>query len=463
MDTAPWHAERSFLRSGWYENDSYSPVLPNLQRLPHKDPLPELASHSFKTITPRTYSAEVCRRRRADPVAEPFCRIRPLPQRGQRAGRHLQEEAERLASPEDRAAVEAVDSPFFESAFGDEAKLAELLASAPATECLRLASHLWLSPEFLATLGRSLPRLQELSLRNTRATDTAVAEVAAGCPDLRILDLGECALLQSISRISELRELRELRLPRCIHAVTTEFVSSLQAATNLEVLDLSFCPNLASKGLQDLATGVRALRWLSLTSCKRVGDEGVLAILSQNAGIEHLALALNSELTDHTMSKAVRCLRRLRHLDLSGCPQLFHLTPSSVGKHCEYIEDLVLASCAQMGDDALKQVFMRCAQLQSLDISGCHSISSDVILEGLPLVPNLKKLVLSCVPSVSDEFLYFLSRQYPNCEFMRHTRRHVDPDDLSVVLRMPAKGSTMVARPAGKAKLKKGKTKKLKG
>jgi hypothetical protein len=107
-----------FLKSGWYENDSYSSVLPNLQRAPQKDPLPELSSHTFKTVTPRPYSAEICRRRRVDLAAEPFCRIRPLPVKTYRPDTH--HDREKQTSDRTKAGlvpIEVVDSPFFRSCF----------------------------------------------------------------------------------------------------------------------------------------------------------------------------------------------------------------------------------------------------------------------------------------------------------------------------------------------------------
>jgi len=458
MDTAPWHAERSFLKSRWYQNDSYSTVLPHLQRLPIKEPLPELSTTSFKDIPPRPYSAEVCHRRPPDPAAEPFCRIRPLPARMPQIGKGVTTSE---SSQPKHPVVEVVNSPFFEAAFSDEAKLAELLSAAPATKSLRLASHHWLSPDFLVTLGTRLPRLQELNLSGTLTTDAVVAAVVAGCQELRVLDLGECELLQNISTVSEIRELRELRLPRCINAVTSEFVGSLQSSTRLEVLDLSFCPNLDSQGLQELATACRSLRWLSLTACARVTDEGVFAVTSHNAGIEHLALALNVELTDQSTSKAIRCLKRLRHLDISGCPQLSRQTPLALSKHCEYIEDISLASNSQLSDEELKPILLRCVRLRTLDLSACASISAELIIEGLTLLPELHKLVLTSVPSISDELVAYLRRRYPGCTFERHVRKHVDPDDVSYLLRMPPKDSILQPKMVKKPpkKMKKGKAK----
>lgn len=460
MDTAPWHAERSFLKSGWYNNDSYSAVLPQLQRIPMKDALPELSSLSFKNIAPRPYSAEVCRRRRADPGADAYGRIRPLPSRLQLLPEPHLSEVPGASARSERNKVETVESPFFEGTFGDETKLAELLASAPATKCLRLPSHYWLSVEFLTSLGAALPRLQELNLRNTAVTDAVVAAVVAGCPDLRSLDLGENAALQDIGRVAEVRELRELRLPRCINAVTSDFVASLQNTTLLEVLDLSFCPKLGSQGLQELSKGCRNLTWLDLVSCPGVSDEGVTAVISKNAGLEHLGLALNAELSDHHIGKAIRCLKRLKYIDISGCPRLCHHTPMALAKNCEYLEDASFASLQMFSDDDMRRLFERCSRLRSLDVSGCLNLSYDAVTEGLSRLPTLEKLVLNSVPGISDDMVMHLKTDFPGCTIQRHARKHVDADDLTYILRMPPKNSVLQARVAAKPKMKKSKGKK---
>lgn len=400
-----------------------------------------------------------------DLAAEPFCRIRPLPVKTYRPDTH--HDREKQTSDRTKAGlvpIEVVDSPFFEAAFCDETKLAELLSGAPHTERMRLASHNWLSPEFLTSLGSLLPRLKELNLRNTRVTDSAVTALAAGCRELRCLDLGECDLLQNISCIAEFRELSELWLPRCIHAVTSELVGNLHTAARLTLLDLSFCPNFDNSGLLKLSTGCRSLRWLSLSSCEGVGDEGVFAVVSHNAGIEHLELAMNLRLSDHQTGDAIRCLRRLRHLNVSGCPQLSKETPCSVGKHCEYIEEVLFAGGERIGDEEMKQLFQRCTQLRSLDIAGCRNISSDFFVECIPHAPALQKLFLSFIPSVSEELLMYLKEAKPNCAFECHAHKHADPDDLSSILRMPPKGSVMQtkgpAKTASKASKLKGKKSK---
>jgi hypothetical protein len=272
--------------------------------------------------------------------------------------------------------------------------------------------------------------------------------------------LSECKLLRDIKCIARLYELRELKASRCSDAVTSEFVGSLRAARKLVVLDLSYCPNLGDQGLEELAMGCRCLNWIDLTACKQVSEQGVLEVVKCNSSIERLDLALNTELDDHNMSKAIQYLKRLRRIDVSGCLSLWRHLPLALARFCEYIEEISLASIVQLCDDELRSILMRCSRLRSLDISGCHFISPETVLEGLPHVPKLEKLVLNLIPSISDENLATFRKLFPKCSFEHQTRTHVDPNDVSAILRMPGGlGTTMPPRAPSKKTAAKRKSK----
>mmetsp|Transcript_23859 Transcript_23859/g.43416 ORF Transcript_23859/g.43416 Transcript_23859/m.43416 type:complete len:447 (-) Transcript_23859:71-1411(-) len=421
MDTSPWHAEKSFLSSGWYQNGSYAAVLPNLRRLPPKEPVPDLSSSTFKRVPPRPYSAEVCRRRTGNEIVEPLTRLLPLPPSSCRKERP-------------QGSLETLDCHFCESDLGNEARLVEVIRHAPDLERIRLADHHWLSSDALEGLSKTrLPRLRELTLAGTYATDMTIANLVAGCPDLQILDLGGCCELTDISCVATAHELRELRLERCSNAVTAEFVGSLKALKVLEVLDLSYCATVNDKALKDLAGGCRGLRWLSLARCPSMGDEGLLAILYANPGLDHLSLALNLDtISDQALARGIRCLKRLCCLDVSGCAQIHRLVPSALAKNCEFLTDLSFASGVHLTNEELNPVFSRCSNLERLDLTCCSLITAEVFREGLMHARKLRKLVLTAVPLITDEALAQLRRDHPKITFERHYRRFNDPDDLAL-------------------------------
>jgi len=334
---------------------------------------------------------------------------------------------------------------FFDSAFSSEAELSAVLAASPQLGRLRLSDNRWLSSGFLSGIGVMLPKLTELCLRGTNAGNGAVVTFVGACPALRIVDLSNCALLTDASPVGGLRELREFRCARSPRAATSQLVAGLKAAKRLEVLDVSFSPNLGDQGLVGLAEGCRSITHLCLVSCPQVGDEGLSALLGVNSNLQHLSLALNpSRLTDDGVSRAVRFIKRVRYLDFSGCTQLSRMLPSAVARHCQYLEGLSFASVADIGDDQLRCLIMKCANLMRLDISGCQAISEEGLLATMDFCSNLQRLNMSMLPNVSDNVVGVLRKSNAGCIFDRHASNFVDPDDLSGLPRVA--GTTVVKK-----------------
>jgi len=337
----------------------------------------------------------------------------------------------------------------------NDSQLQELAASHSDMECLRIGDNRTVTPAALLRIAQGTPRLKNLCLRGTLATDEVVNAFISHCPDLERIDLGDCLALERINGLSTRIHIRELRLPRCDKAVTAELVASLRGCRKLEVLDLSFCTAVTDQALQELSAGCRALTWVSLAGCKQLSDAGLMALAGSNPGIKHLNLALNRQmsLTDDGVANAVRVLRRLRSFDATGCTHLHTKMPRSLAKNCEWVEELSLASCTDMCDDELRALLAGCQRLESLDLTGCQSLTEANLLEVIPASPKLRRLVVNLVPDLSESGLATLRRLVPECVIERHARQKEDPTNLFLYL------GDIARPPRIKAKKKKKKNK----
>lgn len=121
---------------------------------------------------------------------------------------------------------DAVEYPFFEDAFSNEARLIEVLTAAVGLQRLCLSDQYWVSPQTLESLGALTSGLLELNIRGTSATDAALASLLASSPELRSLDVSECQQLADFTYIAALTDLRELRAANCTHAAWRGGVAS---------------------------------------------------------------------------------------------------------------------------------------------------------------------------------------------------------------------------------------------
>lgn len=457
MDVVPWHIETSYLASGWQApSPEKAQLLPDLRRL--RAGTPRRAEEAVRHKAARPSLAEVaCSQGAADHdrAAEVQRRLAPAPPCDWRRSRQhqicLALAAAKKVGPRRIGPRDGAENPFFEDAFVDEVRLLEVVSCAGAgLERLRLADHHWLSAELIERLPPLVPALRELSLRGTLATDAAVAAFCSACPELRVLDVSECELTD-LTPLAGLPELRDFRAARCA-AATPAAVAALRGATRLEVLDLSFCPDIDSECLVALAGGCHQLLRLELPGCPLVGDDALVALCISNPSIQHLSIALNVEhLSDSEVAKALKGLRRLHFFDMCGCIQLGRQVGTCIARNCECVEILNFASC-NVTDRQVQNILARCLSLRRLDLSMCAHLTDEAFHNSLAIPRHLEKLTLTHVPGISEEALNQLRQQLPECKVEREARRFVDPNSLVLVLGEPPKAKEK-ARPKEKSKV----------
>eukprot|EP00929_Paragymnodinium_shiwhaense_P018080 TRINITY_DN12804_c0_g1_i1.p1 TRINITY_DN12804_c0_g1~~TRINITY_DN12804_c0_g1_i1.p1 ORF type:complete len:487 (+),score=108.98 TRINITY_DN12804_c0_g1_i1:70-1530(+) len=452
MDTTPWHLKKSYLATGWHvgckKNESRQPVLPNLRRMPAKPPVKRTDEEPLKELRPSLASAaKATGESQHDEAVADHRRLLPAPPCDwrRRRGDFLLKKDEDLRAAvqidlEDfhRGPEEYAENCFFEDAFTDESRLFEVVSSSPGLLRLCLADHSWFEPELLERLGRMVPKLRELSLRNTRATDAAVAAFGTNCPELRKLDVSECRITD-LSCVGMLPDLRELRASGCDKAVNAAVVASLRTARHLELLDLSHCSGVDDEGLIALASegGVQHITHLDLSSCENLQDDGLVAICLANPTIDYLSVAYNPKhISDDRVSRAVRSLLRVRTLDFGGCPQLGHQLAQSIARYCEFVENICFAM-NEVPDGDLYKLLITCPHLRRLDLSNCELITDEGLQGSVPQAKSLRTLILTQVANVSDECVGLLQQRRPDVKIDRAAKKYVDPNNLHLVLGEP--------------------------
>mmetsp|Transcript_125303 Transcript_125303/g.400509 ORF Transcript_125303/g.400509 Transcript_125303/m.400509 type:complete len:434 (+) Transcript_125303:96-1397(+) len=273
----------------------------------------------------------------------------------------------------------ASNDHIWHGSFASEAQLSEVMNSFAASHLarLRLGDNRQLSPHALAGAAPKLPRLRELCLRGTRATDEVVAAFVGACAELSVLDISDCDDLMNVGSLSSLTDFRELKASKCVKAITPDFIASLQTSKKLEVLELAFCPGVTTEALMELAVGCKSLAHLDLAGCKHVGD--------------------------------------------AGCVQLSYRTPQALSRYCEWIEEISMSRIASLKDQQLRQLLQGCPRLEHLDLTGCQSLTQQGLLDVIPIAPNLQKLSLSMVSDLTDHGMALLQ----NLLLVRTALKHV--------------------------------------
>lgn len=182
------------------------------------------------------------------------------------------------------------------------------------------------------------PDLEELQLNNSPlVTDDAIKTLAMKCPNLRILRLDMCEGLHDEAVEAVAKHCPNLQvLGLCSNYITDRSLAALaEYSSALSTLELSFCRNLTSAGLQQI--GEKCPKLTSLNTClvDRLTDSAVCTI-SENC--------------------------RLREINLRACPQITDVSVRSLATHCPGLVMVHLLDCPNISSEAIAQLKTACPQ-----------------------------------------------------------------------------------------------------
>jgi len=247
----------------------------------------------------------------------------------------------------------------------------------------------------LAAILEGMTELQELRLGRCSAgvCDDGVERMALALPRLEMLDLSGCTQVSDASaRMLSLR------------------------ARRLHTILLSGLPKLTDEGCHRIHERPRTnspWRRIDLSRCPKIGDSGVLAVLSDANQLEQFGAAHLTQLTDLAMV-GVR-LPRLKEIDLEGT-LLGDEALTWIASGAPVLEDLRLRNCRKVTAPALALVAEKCASLRRLDVRGIPGMAPGGVegfAAGLGPEPQLETLLLDGVTQLKDPALQQLAAAKP--------------------------------------------------
>ena len=159
----------------------------------------------------------------------------------------------------------------------------------------------------------------------------------------------------------------------------------------LESIDLSWCSNLTSEGLNDFSLYCVNLRYFVAKGLTKLKDEAVKNLAKKCPKLEHVSLHscvvrhnltaassfnnvlifVKKSISDEACVALANNCHELRFLCVSNCISLTDQTLSALGKNCEKLKILEASACANFSDNgfiAFSKVFYLFLSLSTLFI-----------------------------------------------------------------------------------------------
>ncbi|KAJ8418701.1 hypothetical protein AAFF_G00002000 [Aldrovandia affinis] len=283
----------------------------------------------------------------------------------------------------------------------------------------------------LHMVAQCCPELRRLEVAGCyNVSNEAVFEVVSRCPNLEHLDVSGCSKVTCISLTREVSvklspmhgqqiSIRYLDMTDCF-ALEDEGLHTIAAhCTQLTHLYLRRCVRLTDEALRYLVIYCPAVRELSVSDCRFVSDFGLREIAKLEGRLRYLSVAHCGRITDVGLRYVAKYCSRLRYLNARGCEGLTDHGLEHLAKNCPKLKSLDIGKCPLVSDAGLELLALNCFNLKRLSLKSCESITG----RGLQVVAaNCFDLQLLNVQDcdVPLEALRFVKRHCKRC-IIEHT------------------------------------------
>lgn len=245
--------------------------------------------------------------------------------------------------------------------------------------------------------------------------------ISDACRNLEYFSLEDCRIDRSSVHCFLLRN------PRLVHIN----VSGLPAVNNLamkiiaqgcqqlEFLNVSWCANIDTRGLQKIVRACPKLKDLRASEIRGFDDKEFLNDLFVRNTLERLIASRCNDLDDDSMGvlfqgiepkfdtltdRVIAPPRKFRHLDFSRCGAFSDRGAQYIAHAVPYLSGLQLSQCDRLTDNALAGILESTPLLTHLDLEELENLSNTTLqtLSRSPCAPVLQHLNLSYCESLGD-------------------------------------------------------------
>ncbi|XP_074644980.1 uncharacterized protein LOC141901562 [Tubulanus polymorphus] len=153
----------------------------------------------------------------------------------------------------------------------------------------------------------------------------------------------------------------------------TDKIYTLANLVNMETLKMKSLPNISDIGVTQ-AMKFSDLKYVDLSMCKRITDDSLVSLASNNRRLEKILISNCVEITNDGVLFLIHNCRRIVELDISNLVKITDHCVEEIAKYCRHLRHLDVSYCSYVTQKALESVEMGCKHLQALH---CRYIADD--------------------------------------------------------------------------------------
>jgi hypothetical protein len=151
---------------------------------------------------------------------------------------------------------------------------------------------------------------------------------------------------------------------------------------------------ISEYGMIKSAKGCPNIRYLNVSDCTGINDNGISMIARYCHYIEVLNMANCDDITDQSLIEISKHNRDIKSLKISYCAKVTNAGVISIAESCSNIEKLNIFNCVYIHDLAVIRIAECCRNLKILNIGYCGRTTDSSVLRIAECCPSLEVLNL---------------------------------------------------------------------
>lgn len=271
-----------------------------------------------------------------------------------------------------------------------------------------------------ASVVRTSNALNYLTLCNFHDSDIDYKKLIQKCCNLYALDLTlsynvENNVLQCISEYCT--KLKYLDLTLC-SKVTDEGINHLKLMTGLEGLSLSGCTHLTAEGMENLLRRLTSLKYLNLSFCHYISDMCLTNGLHSSKDLRCLLLNNCGDITDQGIMNVVKTCKNLRAIEVEDCKKLTDVSLICISENCNRLNVLNINCVNSITNTGIVAICSGCPELNVLELNDADQITTEGFQAIVKGCSDITLLNFICCDQLEDEMLKEVVQSCRGLEFV---------------------------------------------
>ncbi|KAF2788048.1 RNI-like protein [Melanomma pulvis-pyrius CBS 109.77] len=234
----------------------------------------------------------------------------------------------------------------------------------------------------------------------------------------------------TLQPLSGCKRVERLTLTSCTKLTDLSLTAMLKDNRSLLALDVTNLEAITDKTMFALAENAVRLQGLNITNCKKITDESLEAVANSCRHVKRLKLNGCSQLTDKSIIAFARNCRYILEIDLHDCKNLEDESITTLMTEGTHLRELRLAHCWRITDQAFLRLPTEATyeSLRILDLTDCGELQDAGVQKIVHAAPRLRNLVLAKCRLLTDRAVLAITRLGKNLHYIHlgHCSRITD-------------------------------------